>query len=112
MKYVAGGTLPRETESYVLREADYALREKLLQGEFCYVLTPRQMGKSSLMVRTAARLRQEGVHVAVLDCTALGQNLAAEQWYYGLLGMLGERLGLDEELDAFFQANQGLGPLR
>jgi hypothetical protein len=41
------------------------------------------MGKSSLMVRTAARLREEGVGVAVLDLTAIGQNLSAEQWYGG-----------------------------
>ena len=32
------------------------LLQQLQAGEFCYVLTPRQMGKSSLMVRTAQRL--------------------------------------------------------
>ena len=53
------------------------------------MLTSRQMGKSSLMVRTAARLREEGVGVAVLDLTATGQNLTAEQWYDGLLGRSG-----------------------
>ena len=35
------------------RDADHNLREKLILGHFCYVLTPRQMGKSSLMVQTA-----------------------------------------------------------
>ena len=35
-----------------------ALRE-FDSGEFCYALTARQMGKSSLMVRAAARLREE-----------------------------------------------------
>ena len=44
-----------------------------------YVLTSRQMGKSSLMVRTAMRLRQDEVNVVVLDLTALGQNTRSEQ---------------------------------
>ena len=38
------------------------------------------MGKSSLMVRTAARLREHGIRVVTLDLTALGANVTAEQW--------------------------------
>src|SRR5438094_3196507 len=101
--YVTGGTLRCDTPSYVERQADTDLYEGLLRGEFCYVLTSRQMGKSSLMNRTAARLRSEGIHVAVLDLTAIGQNLSPEQWYGGLLRRLGRQLDpsgdLEEKLD-------------
>ena len=62
--YVTGGTLRRDAACYVQRQADQALYDGAMQGNFCYVLTSRQMGKSSLMVRTAARLREDGVHVA------------------------------------------------
>ncbi|MBI4664506.1 MAG: hypothetical protein HY735_37410 [Verrucomicrobia bacterium] len=47
----------------------------LLNGEFCYVLTSRQMGKSSLMVRASNKLRIRGANVVALDLTAVGQNL-------------------------------------
>src|SRR5438067_7039572 len=92
--FVTGGTLPPDAPSYVERRADRELYEALSRGEFCYVLDSRQMGKSSLMVRTAARLRAEGFQVAVLDLTKAGQNVTPEQWYYGLLGYLGHQIHL------------------
>src|SRR5437762_4658040 len=110
--YFVGGTLRPEAPSYVERDADRTLFHALDRGEFCYVLTSRQMGKSSLMARTAARLRDQGTHVAVLDLTALGENQTAEQWYWGLLDLLARRLDLEDELDDFWQEHEQLGPLR
>jgi len=58
--YVTGGTLRSDARSYVERQADHDLYEALGRSEFSYVLTARQMGKSSLMVRTSVRLGHVG----------------------------------------------------
>jgi hypothetical protein len=110
--YIVGGTLQLDAPCYVTRRADTELYDGLTQGKFCYALTPRQMGKSSLMIRAGARMREDGVNVAVLDLTAIGQNLDAEQWYGGLLNQIGQQLNLEDELLEFWDGHSRLGPLQ
>src|SRR5271169_5872914 len=103
--FISGGTLRADAPCYVERQADRDLLHGLLGGEFCYVLTSRQMGKSSLMARTAQKLREQGVRVVALDLAAIGQNVTAEQWYDGLALRLGNQLRLEDELEDFWQEN-------
>ncbi len=111
--YTTGGTLRHDSPAYVERQADQTLCRALLASEFTYVLTSRQMGKSSLMVRTTQKLRQEGIRVVILDFTALGQNnVTPEQWYDGLLLGVGRQLDLEDELEDFWMDNQRLSPVQ
>ncbi len=110
--YIPYGSLPPDALSYIVRQADDDLLSALLNKEFCYVLTSRQMGKSSLMVRTLERLRENDVAVAVLDLTSIGFNLSAEQWYNGLMDQLGRRLNLQNEMDDYILENEHLSPLQ
>jgi hypothetical protein len=70
------------------------------------------MGKSSLMARTASKLRDQGTNVVALDLTAIGQNLTPEQWYDGLIIRLGRQLRIEDELDDFWLTNERLSPVQ
>jgi WD40 repeat protein len=109
--YFAGGAIPFTAPSYVVRYADQELYDSLRRGDFCYVLTARQMGKSSLMSRTATLLRDEEMCVAEIDLTAIGQNITAEQWYDGLVYELGCELGLRSVVQECWEKHAALGPL-
>jgi WD40 repeat protein len=115
--FVTGGTVPYDAACYVQRDADEEVFRCLSAGEFCYVLTARQMGKSSLMVRAAARLRAADTAAATIDLTALGLNVTPEQWYRGMLLRMGRQLGMEADVDAYWAANAargggGAGPLQ
>lgn len=113
--FTVGGTLPPDAPSYVMRQADEDLFTHLSAGHFCYLLTSRQMGKSSLMVRTTARLKAAGARVAILDLTKIGQNVTTDQWYNGLLARLGVAFGLEDKLKEYSSrsdvASRSIGPL-
>jgi tetratricopeptide (TPR) repeat protein len=93
--FTAGGTLPPDAPSYVKRSTDDELFDHIMEGEFCYVLTPRQMGKSSLMIRTAQRLQIEGVRSAIVDLTVTGTVESEDQWYKGILTQIKRRLRIN-----------------
>lgn len=107
--FKAGGTLNPDAPSYVERSADDELLHLVLKGEFCYILTPRQMGKSSLMVRTVQRLKAQGSHTATIDLTGIGL-VPIEKWYLGLLVELQRKLNLTADAEKWWIENTSLGP--
>ncbi|MGF1517527.1 MAG: AAA-like domain-containing protein, partial [Nodosilinea sp.] len=95
--YKVGGALPQDVPSYVTRKSDRDLYEALQAGEFCYVLNSRQMGKTSLMVRTLAKLQADGWAGIIIDFSAKDSQVnKPAQWYDGIINQLNRRFGLLE----------------
>ncbi|NJL49724.1 MAG: hypothetical protein HC929_22700 [Leptolyngbyaceae cyanobacterium SM2_5_2] len=112
VEYRVGGSLAADDPTYIEREADHTLYTSLVKGELCYVLTSRQMGKSSLRLRTRQRLEAKGMgRCAAIDLSRMGsQQITPDQWYLGLAFDLQRKFRLSNGVDLPTWW-QGLGPL-
>jgi len=96
----AGGSLD-ERHTYVCRPCDDALREALAAMEFCYVLAPRQIGKSSLWAHTARALEADGITAVTVDLQAMGsREVTLDAWYEALVTRVGRALRRGDEAAA------------
>lgn len=98
--YHLGGCLPINAPSYVKRQADEELYQTIKAGEFCYVLNSRQMGKSSLRVRTTQILQAEGIICTTIDIAEIGTfEINPSQWYAGIIDSIVGNLKLNHHFD-------------
>lgn len=112
--YRGGGSLPVNFPSYIVREADTKLENLIKEGNFCYILTPRQMGKSSLRVRVSDKLQQQEFACVSIDVSEIGVNNleSADQWYLTLLSAIVKKLKLEKKiLLEWWKSNLHLTPV-
>lgn len=107
--YTVGGTVQASDGIYITRKADKELLELCRSGDFAYVLTSRQMGKSSLMVRTANELSSEGIRSVIIDLTEFGIQLSSEAWYLGILTKISDQLNLKTNVVAWWRKRKQFG---
>ena len=112
--FQVGGSLRYGHATYIKREADRDIYNALKEKEFCYVLNCRQMGKSSLRVRTMKILTKEGFKCVAIDLGILGRFAQAEQWFGGLVAELWRKLrlttGANDDLE-WWRSHEHLPPV-
>lgn len=105
--YQVGGVLAVGSPCYVRREADSQLLQGLRAGEFCYVLSPPQMGKSSLLIRTMEALVSEGFCCALIDAAVIAsQSPDADEWYRVFTNHLMGELHLEVNLEQWWRGGE------
>jgi hypothetical protein len=110
-EYQLGGSLPEEAPSYAIRKADFDFYQGLKEGMLCYVLNSRQMGKSSLQVRTMASLKKEGFACVAFDLTELCvNNVTEDEFYSGFISHLASELNLEIDLQDWWYKHSLIHP--
>ncbi len=105
---VGGQLNPRKHVFISRQELEDELFETLKSGEYCNLLSSRQVGKSSIMVQTTVRLQQAGIRVATIDVAGeLGTPDTAAEWYRGFLTKLARSLRSDLDLEVWWKQQQG-----
>ncbi len=107
--YTVGGTVQAAGGIYIKRKADEELVELCREGEFAFILSSRQVGKSSLMVRTAQQLEKENICSVTIDLSAIGINVSQDEWYLGILNEISTSLSLETNIFAWWQQYAQLG---
>jgi len=108
--YTVGGTVQTNEQGlYLPRPADGELLALCRRSDFAYVLTPRQMGKSSLMIRTAEELLEEGRQAVIIDLTQIGTQVSVDEWYRGLLTIIADQLELRIRVADWWESHSDLG---
>lgn len=112
-RYQVGGSLPTNSPTYIVREADELLYMSLTAGEYCSVLNSRQMGKSSLRIKTMERLQAVQIACAEIELSGIGsQQITCQQWYGGLIQELVSGFNLDVDLMAWLCDRAHISPVK
>jgi hypothetical protein len=106
--FVDSGPLLPDSPTYVKRPADDELFNSILAGQFCYVVSPHHMGKSSLMLRTERRLQQQGIRTVIIYLSGIGADFGIEQLYLLLIKHLKFQLKLSLDTDLWWAERASL----
>lgn len=111
-RYQAGGALAPGA-IYAERRADRRLLDALLAGDYCHVLAPRQVGKTSLCGRTIQRLEELGHRGVIVDLQTIGVTPSADEWYASVADLIALQLNLDVDVKDYWRRHADLSrPMR
>jgi len=105
-----GGAMDPESKFYIEREGDALCQTDIArQGVTITIKAPRQLGKSSLLVRTMERATAAGKAVAYLDFQLLDRDTleSPEAFFRNLCHWITDELDLADAVDRFWEPKLG-----
>jgi tRNA A-37 threonylcarbamoyl transferase component Bud32 len=79
--HTQGPLPPHASHLYILRDGDAALERLIRQRDYAALIGPRLSGKTSMLLRQWARLRQSSLHVPVYAALDQFKDLPEAEWY-------------------------------
>ena len=107
---LAEGTMDTQSSFYMVRESDpLALHTVVQQGVTITIKGPRQMGKSSLLIRTADAARAAGKRVAFLDFQLFDRAALAnaDLFFLQFCAWMTDQLELEPRVDQYWNTRLG-----
>lgn len=100
-RFKIGGPLRYKRNFYIQRQAEQELCSALKQGESCCIAGPSQLGKTSLLRRVEAKLRDDNISCIYLSLDEISE-VTEEQWFYTFSYLIRKLVGhlKDMEQDA------------
>jgi tight adherence protein B len=97
MEFWETGAIDVEHGVYVTRRADSLLLSYCASGQLCYILTARQMGKSSMKNNIMRKLVQSGYKCVSLDLQSLDDKTTDIDFYNFLISRCSAQLELPDD---------------
>lgn len=104
------GTMQVESRFYLERAGDAACQREVERGGTTIVIkAPRQMGKSSLLVRAAAQARRLGREVALLDFQLLDETMLDDprRFFQNYSRWIADELDIDHPVQEVWESGLG-----
>jgi hypothetical protein len=107
--YTPNGPVQVSGGLYIERQADRELLRHCMEGTYAFVLSSRQVGKTSLMNNVADQIERHEIDWVIIDLQEIGSQVTVEQWYQGLLTIIEERFSLGVDVKAWWRERAYLG---
>jgi predicted nucleic acid-binding Zn-ribbon protein len=101
--YSSGRTVKARNLQYLSRPADQQVLECCREGQPAFILTSPQMGKSSLIARTAERLKNGSAHPVIFDLSQFPLPPRKEEWFQRIFLLLEQTLDLSDEASDWWE---------
>ncbi len=104
------GTMDIESRFYIERPGDAVAQREIGRGAATVVIkAPRQMGKSSLLVRSAAQSRELGREVVFLDFQLLDEAMLndPQRFFQGFCRWVADELDIDAPVEPIWEGGLG-----